>query len=289
MSIDLHIHSTMSDGTMTPVEIVDLAHKKGLTCIALTDHDTLDGYQEAKKRGDAIGLDVISGIELSVSYGGLNVHLLGYLIDCKDAKLLLALDKLQGARVKRNRQILHNLGQQGISISEKELDDVSGTGQTGRPHIAKILVQKGAARSMDDAFEKYLGRDGSVYVSRFVYDIKEAIEIIHQAGGLAVVAHPYNLLKDDIETGSILMELKILGLDGVEAYYPAHSRKFRKQLISLADRNNLLLTGGSDYHGTIRRGTSLAGGKGVSVPVDIVEKMRKARDANQGIIKKNKG
>lgn len=280
MSIDLHIHSTMSDGTMTPTELVDLARKKGLTCIALTDHDTLAGYQEACKRGEAVGLDVISGIELSVTFAGYNVHLLGYLVDCEDGNLLQGLHRLQGARDKRNSEILRNLRAQDIDISERALKEVSVTGQTGRPHIAKILVQNGAVRSMDEAFEKYLGRSGSAYASRFVYDIKTGIDMIHKAGGLAVVAHPYNLLKDDMESGQILKQLKKLGLDGVETYYPTHSRKFRKQLITLAKSHGLLLTGGSDYHGSIRQGTTLAGGKGVSVPEELVGIMRRALDKN---------
>jgi len=281
MSIDLHIHSTMSDGTMSPSEIVDLAHKKGLSCIALTDHDTVSGNQEAQERGDVVGLDVISGMELSVSFEEFNVHLLGYLVDSEDVSLLRSLHTLQEARETRNCEILQILEASGIHITEKELQKVSGTGQTGRPHIAKILMEKKVVRSMDEAFEKYLGRDGSAYVSRFVLDIKSAVDVIHQAGGLAVVAHPYHLLKNDMTSGEILLRLKELGVDGIETYYPTHSRQFRKQLIKLAEKYGLLLTGGSDYHGTIRRGTTLAGGKGVSVPDELVDIMRRTRNVHQ--------
>lgn len=283
MSIDLHIHSTMSDGTMSPSEIVDLAYRKGLSCIALTDHDTVAGNREAQERGGVVGLDVISGMELSVTFEKTHLHLLGYLVNSEDVSLLKALDTLQGARDKRNLEILDLLADQGIVITQKELQIVSGSGQTGRPHIAKILMEKKAVRSMDEAFEKYLGRDGSAYASRFVLDLKSAVEVIHKAGGLAVVAHPYNLLKQDMESGEILIRLKELGVDGIEAYYPTHSRKFRKQLIVLAEKYGLLLTGGSDYHGSIRKGTTLAGGKGVSVPEELVKIMRQTRDLNQGI------
>lgn len=283
MSVDLHIHSTMSDGTMSPTEIVDLAYKKGLSCIALTDHDTVAGNQEAQQRGDVVGLEVISGMELSVSFEGLNVHLLGYLIDSENVSLLRSLHTLQEARETRNREILHILDGNGIHITEKELQKVSGTGQTGRPHIAKILMEKKVVRSMDEAFDTYLGRDGSAYVSRFVLDMKSAVDVIHKAGGLAVVAHPYHLIKNDMISGEILLHLKELGVDGIETYYPTHSRKFRKQLIKLAEKYGLLLTGGSDYHGTIRRGTTLAGGKGVSVPAELVEIMRRTRNLRQGI------
>jgi len=284
MSIDLHIHSTMSDGTMSPSEIVDLAYKKGLSCIALTDHDTVAGNQEAQERGDVVGLDVISGMELSVSFEEFNLHLLGYLVDSENVFLLRSLHALQEARQTRNLKILGILKESGIQITEKELQKVSGAGQTGRPHIAKILMEKTVVRSMDEAFEKYLGRDGSAYVNRFVLDIKSAADVIHQAGGLAVVAHPYHLLKNDMTSGEILLRLKELGVDGIEAYYPTHSRKFRKQLIKLAEKYELLLTGGSDYHGTIRRGTTLAGGKGVSVPDELLEIMRRTRNMHQGIL-----
>lgn len=283
MSVDLHIHSTMSDGTMSPSEIVDLAHKKGLSCIALTDHDTVAGNQEAKERGAAVGLDVISGLELSVSFEESNLHLLGYLIDSDNISLLKALDKIQLARDTRNSEIINILNTNGIPITEKELQKVSGAGQAGRPHIAKILLEKKVVRSMDEAFDKYLGRDGVAYVSRFVLDLESAVEVIHQAGGLAVVAHPYHLLKDDTTSGEILTCLKELGVDGIEAYYPTHSRKFRKQLVKLAEKHGLLLTGGSDYHGTIRRGTTLAGGKGVSVPEELIEVMHRTRNLNQNI------
>lgn len=283
MSVDLHIHSTMSDGTMSPSEIVDLAFKKGLSCIALTDHDTVAGNKEALERGKVVGLDVISGLELSVTYEGLNVHLLGYLMDSENVFLLEALAKLQGARETRNRKILETLGTIGIDISEMELQKVSGVGQAGRPHIAQILLGKKIVRSMDEAFDNYLGRNGIAYVNRYVLDLKSAVDVIHQAGGLAVVAHPYHLLKDDLVTGKTITHLKELGVDGVEAYYPTHSRKFRKELITLAEKHGLLLTGGSDYHGSIRKGTTLAGGKGVSVPEKLVEVMHQRRKLNQRI------
>lgn len=283
MTIDLHIHSTMSDGTLTPSELVDLARKRGLKAIALTDHDTFAGYDEASRRGSDIGLEVLSGVELSVTHQENHLHLLGYLFDCADDTFLGRVEKLQRARDQRNKEIIARLNALGIIVTTDELADVSGSGQTGRPHIAKLLLNKKIVRSMDEAFDTYLGRSGSVYVSRFSYNIEEAIAFIHQAGGVAVLAHPYHLLKDDIEKGALLGQLKDIGLDGVEAYYPTHIRKFRKQLIKLAENYGLFITGGSDYHGAIRQGTSLAGGKGVSVPEDIVGIMRQARD----LIKEN--
>ncbi|TKB11224.1 PHP domain-containing protein [Desulforhopalus sp. IMCC35007] len=278
MTIDLHVHSTMSDGTMSPTELVDLAQKKGLRAIALTDHDTFAGYAEASRRGSAVGLEVLSGIELSVRLQDSHLHLLGYLFDCEDQVFLGRIEKLQQARDLRNEEIIAKLNALGITITSAELAHVSGSGQTGRPHIAQLLLHKKIVRSMDEAFDTYLGQSGSVYVSRFSYEVKEAIDFVHQAGGVAVLAHPYHLLKDDLENGALLGQLKDIGLDGVEAYYPTHIRKFRKQLIKLAEKYGLFITGGSDYHGTIRQGTSLAGGKGVSVPEHLVGIMRRAKD-----------
>lgn len=274
MSIDLHIHSTMSDGTLSPTEIVELAFRKGLSAISITDHDTVAGYREAKQRGDEIGLNVISGVELSVRFENESLHLLGYFVDCSSPELLSDLEVLHLARIKRNREILNKLSAEGIKITEKELAKVSQTGETGRPHIAKLLMQHGAVTSMDEAFEKYLGRGGSAYVSRFVYDMNYGIKMIHRAGGLAVVAHPGNILNTEIDVGTVLKTLKTYGLDGIEAYYPTHSKKYRNFLITLAKEHGLIVTGGSDFHGSIRKGTTLAGGKGVSVPAELVDKMR---------------
>lgn len=277
MNIDLHIHSTMSDGTLAPSEIVDLAFKKGLSAIAITDHDTVAGCEEAISRGKAVGLEVLSGVEVSVVYNGINLHLLGYLVDCENEKLFAALRTIQAARKRRNHRILEKLQDIGISVSEAELNEVSAKGQTGRPHIALVLIKKGYVRSMDEAFEKFIGKEGSCYVRRFVFELEEAVACIHGAGGIAVVAHPYHLLKDDLESGEIIQELKNAGVDGLEAYYPTHGKPFRKQLIAAAKKHGLLVTGGSDYHGDIRKGTTLAGGKGVSVPYELIANMRNAQ------------
>lgn len=278
MSVDLHIHSTMSDGTLSPSELVELARKKGLSCIAITDHDTVAGYAEAKAKGDEVGLDVISGVELSVTYSGGQLHLLGYLIDCDNITLLEGLRTLHSARDKRNGEILEKLKEYDIDIKENDLRRVSTSGETGRPHIAKLLIQKGVVSSMDQAFDTYLGREGCAYVERFVFDLEYGIDLIHKAGGIAVIAHPVSLLKDELQAGQLLEQFKRIGLDGIEVYYPTHSRKMKKQLIGLAKKYGLVITGGSDYHGSIRKGTTLAGGKGVSVPEDVVDSMRQLRE-----------
>lgn len=282
MSIDLHIHSTTSDGTMSPVELVHYAHKKGLSAIAITDHDTIEGVDQALAAGRRIGLEVVPGIELSVKYSIHNVHLLGYLFDYEHKELHIALNQLQIGRVERNKEIIFKLNQLGLTLHLDELEKSAGSGQTGRPHIARLMVEKGFVQSMDEAFEKYLGQGGLAYTSRFIYEAKEAIGLIKQAGGIAVLAHPLQLDKSVDNLDIALHHLRDIGLDGIEVYYPNHTRPFRKRLIALAEKYSLLMTGGSDYHGNIRPGTTLAGGKNVSVPAHLLDDMKqRVRDNRQ--------
>ena len=274
MSIDLHIHSTISDGTMNPAELAHYAHKKGLSAIAITDHDTIDGVEQALVVGRSIGLEVIPGIELSVQYGAINVHLLGYLFDCGHHQLHSALEQLQAGRVERNNQILIKLNQLGCTLPLHELAQSAGPGQTGRPHIARLMIEKGYVSSMEEAFTKYLGQEGLAYTSRFIYQVEEAITLLQQAGGIAVLAHPLQLDRSVESLDGAVRQLADMGLDGIEVYYPNHSRSFRRRLMALAEKYGLLMTGGSDYHGTIRPGTSLAGGKNVSVPANLLDDMK---------------
>lgn len=273
MSIDLHIHSTFSDGSMTPTQLVQYARKKGLSAIAITDHDAIDGIDEASDAGKRLGVSVAPGIEFSVEQCGLTLHLLGYLFDHKQPDFLEALRKLQEGRVERNQKILNILRLQGIAIQFSELLRVSGQGQSGRPHIAQLLIRKGVVNSMDEAFNKYLGQGRSAYVPRFVFPAAEAISLIHKAGGLAVLAHPQQLEKMGGNFSEVIAELSRQGLDGIEVYYPTHSRQYRKILLNIANKLDLLATGGSDYHGAIRPGSTLAGGRNCSVPDDLLIRM----------------
>jgi predicted metal-dependent phosphoesterase TrpH len=273
MSIDLHIHSTFSDGSMTPAELVRLARQSRLSAIAVTDHDTTDGIEEAMEAGRALGVTVISGVELSVKLGDINLHLLGYLFDSRQQDFLQALQRVQEGRLVRNGLILEALRRQGVSIQPSELMEVAGPGQCGRPHIAQLMIAKGAVKTLDEAFERYLGQGGSAYVPRFIYSAGDAIALIHRAGGLAVLAHPQLLEKTGQNFPGVIAELHRLGLDGVEVYYPSHSRQFRKMLQRLTEKHGLLKTGGSDYHGAIRPGTTLAGGKGCFVSDQLLVEM----------------
>lgn len=283
MSIDLHTHTTSSDGTLSPAELVEYAHKKGLSAIAVTDHDSIDGVDEAVATGNMLGIEVVAGVELSVKYSGHDIHLLGYLFDCRHKEFRLALGKLQKGRAERNKIILDKLNKLGFAVHSEELINSAVSGQNGRPHIARLLMEKGYVQTMGEAFDKYLGQGKLAYAERFTYQAGDAISLIKNAGGLSVLAHPLQLEKLVDNLTYALHQLSGMGLDGIEVYYPNHSRQFRKRLISIAEKDCLLMTGGSDYHGSIRPGTTLAGGKNVSVPSQLLVKMKERIEKTRNI------
>lgn len=272
MTIDLHIHSNFSDGTFSPKEIVKMAKARGLSAISITDHDTAEGIDEALMAGREYGVKVIPGVELSIAHKGLNVHLLGYYFDHHDQVLLDKIKVVQKSRKDRNYKIIKKLNELNIKVSYGEVKAMTLTGQIGRPHIAKLLMKKGYVRSLDEAFAKYLGKGAKAYMKRFLYGSTEAIDIIHKSGGLAVLAHPVQVDPTYQQLPDVVKELTQAGLDGVEVYYPSHARKAKKMLNKLASQFDLIVTGGSDYHGTIRPRTSLAGGK-THVPTELLDKM----------------
>ncbi len=274
MFVDLHIHSTFSDGTCTPDEILRLAAQKKLAAVSITDHDTMAGLEQIEAAGKKYGIETVPGIELSVECEGVNMHLLGYYLNGKDKNVAEKLEILQKARDDRNRKILERLQRQNINISFSELENFSGEGQTGRPHIARLLVRHGHAENMEDAFVRYLKKGSLAYVDRFVLEATEAVRLVRNAGGLAVMAHPLTIdysLKKVVE---IIDPLIDAGLGGIELYYPTHSRKMKKKIRKLAEEKGLFCTGGSDYHGAMRKGTSIADGTHVCVPYDTVAEMK---------------
>ncbi len=280
MTIDLHVHSTFSDGSMSPFELVEFAKKKGLTALSITDHDTIEGTSQAQQAGIQTGLEIVPGVEISVNYKDYTVHLLGYYFQPFNDGLNKALHSLQQGRLRRNVKILSKLDQLGISITEKDLGNISQIGQTGRPHIARLLVKKNVVKNMEEAFFKYLGMGAVAYTSRLVFDAKDAITFIQNAGGIAVLAHPLQVEKSGSQLEEAIGDLIAEGLDGIEAYYPTHSKKQKKMFLEIAKNNNLIVTGGSDYHGNVRPGTTLAGGKNVSVP-DVLLQMKERAAQNR--------
>lgn len=291
MSIDLHIHSVYSDGTHTPAELVRFAHQRGIQAISITDHDTIDGIAEAAEAARGTGITTISGIELSVQHKSRNLHILGYLFDFQNERFKRQIQILQEARNTRNRDIVKKLNSCGIALDIEEIESISKTGQTGRPHIARALCRRGVVKNFDEAFTRYLKKGAAAYVSRFVYGAAEALEMIRENGGISVLAHPLQIDSSPLEISRVVGELVEYGLDGLELYYPTHSAKARRNLKKIAKRYDLVLTGGSDYHGAIRPGTELAGGKNVHVPAELVDTMldRQARLAQRlkpGLIEK---
>ena len=286
MSLDLHVHSTFSDGTKSPAELVAMARERGLVALSITDHDTTEGTDEALAAGTRHGLEVVPGIEISVVHGESHLHLLGYYIDHRHRALQQLLSELQQDRRNRNTKIIETLQLLGAPITAEDVAVEAGCGETGRPHIARALMRKGLVSSIDEAFTRFLARGAPAYHSRRVLSAAEGIRLIQLAGGVSVLAHPATIDNSLRKIPALVAELTACGLDGIEVYYPAHSRKNRKQLSSLASRYGLVVTGGSDYHGDIRPGTMLAGGANVHVPSALLgtlqERWRRAVSKRQG-------
>lgn len=258
LTIDLHTHSSCSDGSLSPRQLVREAARAGLVAIALTDHDTMAGLEEAMAAGREAGVEVISGIEISTDLDGRDVHLLGYGAAPDNPKLRALLAELQAVRENRNAAILSRLDRLGIRLSRSDLT-ASTAGQIGRPHIARQLVLHGHANSIDHAFRRFLRENGRAYVAGGKFPASEAIRVIREAGGVAVLAHPTTL--DHILRGvpAIVEKLAKNGLGGIEVYYPGHNRKICQGLLELAEQWQLAVTGGSDYHGALKPEIKLGG------------------------------
>jgi predicted metal-dependent phosphoesterase TrpH len=248
--IDLHTHSNASDGSLPPGEVVRLAKERGLTALALTDHDTIDGLAQAAAAGEELGLEIIPGVEISAKHTSGSMHILGYFLDYGSDLLARRLAVLKQARKDRNPQIITKLRDRGIPVTMEQVERISGGGQVGRPHIARALYEVGRVRSIQEAFDIYLGNNGLAYVSKFRFPPEEAIAMIREAQGIPVLAHPFTLGLNTAGTlKPLLKDLMALGLAGVECYYPEHSADQEALYLSLARELGLLVTGGSDFHG----------------------------------------
>lgn len=271
--IDLHVHSTVSDGTFTPREVAFYAKAKGLRAIALTDHDSIDGIEACLAAGKSVDLEVISGIELSAQYENTEIHILGYAIDPHSPYLLDTLHELLSAREARNTKMLSKFHDLGLSLTLEDLYSASeNITVLTRAHFAVALVRKGYVKNMDEAFDKYLLSDRPCYVKRHTLSYKMCIDVIHKAGGLAVVAHPMLYGFPTIKYPSFIKHLADAGIDGIEAIYPKHSEVDSLRFLELCLQYNLVPTGGSDFHGTNKANIDIGVGFGATkVPYDVLE------------------
>jgi hypothetical protein len=264
---DLHIHSTASDGRLTPADIVLEAAGRGLSFIALADHDSIDGIASAQATARAFpGLKIIPGVEISTDVAEGEVHILGYFIDYNDAEFNAALDRFKKSRLQRGQKMVAKLEKLGIHIDWQRVKEIAGGSSIGRPHIAQAMLEKGYITSFKQAFNEYLGHNRPAYVERDKMTPKEAVELIIKAEGLPVLAHPLTLPDPEAMT----VELKAGGLVGLEAYYNGYTPEEISRLLTLADKNELIVTGGSDYHGIEDTETAI-GDSGL--PIEVVEKL----------------
>ena len=273
--IDLHVHSTCSDGTNTPAELVALAVNSGLSAIALTDHDTIDGICSAQASAASLPTDtplrIIPGVELSAAYKEKDIHILGLFIDPETPALSQALTTARKNRRQRNLTMLQRLCDAGYLLTEEELQNGSDASCIGRMHFANAIVARGYAKDTAEAFRRFIGTDSPYYVPREFITPQNAISLIHSAGGLAILAHPllYHLERQELE--QLIHQLKDYGLSGLEAIYTTNSNEDEQYLRTFASRNNLLISGGSDYHGSNKPHISIGTGRGnLRIPESIL-------------------
>lgn len=256
MRFDLHVHTNYSDGKFTPKEVIDLAIKRNLDGIAITDHDTVAGVEEAIEYAKNYrDFKLIPGIELGSIYNNEEVHILGYFIDYNSKKILDATKSLRNNRVIRGQEIISKLQNMGIDINEEEINKLSREGFTGRAHIAKVLTKKGYASSIQDAFTKFLNIGAPAYIKRKTLSVKDSIKLIKEIGGISVLAHPGLLNKKNEIINYVIKN----GIQGIECIHSKHSKENTKDFIEIAKKNNLLITAGSDCHGQIINGDLLMG------------------------------
>jgi len=284
--VDLHMHSNFSDGSDSPTQLVEKAKQLGLTAIALTDHDTIDGIPEFLEAGERFGIHTVPGVEISVDTKLPNnghMHMLGLFIDPKGKKLKETLDYLRTQRNLRAEKIIRKLNELGVHITLEELLEEAGEGSIGRPHVAKILVRKGVVGSIQEAFDIYLAKGKPAYMDKVKLGEEDAIQMIHDAGGFAILAHPHLMNYPTFEEArERIMQLREIGLDGFEIYYSTMPEEYTQGLIELAKAEGFVVSGGSDYHGANKDNIEMGTGLGnLSVPDEIYWNLKEAHQRMQ--------
>ncbi len=276
--VDLHMHSTASDGLYSPTQLMHHVKEAGLRAVALTDHDTTDGVEEASRTAQELDIEFIPGIEINTDVSGGEVHVLGYFLHYQQPALQHTLKTLRDARVRRGERMVELLNQEGIHITWERVREIA-QGTVGRPHVAQTLVEAGYAQSVSDAFDTYIGTGKPAYVPHYKLTPEEAVRLIVSANGLPVIAHPIYLPGLTI-LRSWLPELKAAGLVGLETYYGPYTQQDEQTLLALAQEFDLIPTGGTDYHGPNIHPTPLGGRY---VPYEAVEQLKVEAAKRTGI------
>ena len=266
MFADLHLHTNFSDGTYTPEQLARHGRRHGLSVMALTDHDTVEGCARMEAECGQLGIEFIAASELTADWGGNELHLIGYFLDTQNPRLLSELLRFQLVRQNRIREMCAKLNQLGIPLAAESVFAIANCKAPGRPHVGRALVQSGHCATLDEAFDRYLKKHRPAWVPKCKMSALEAIELVHQAGGLAVMAHP-GLNRTD----EIIPDLVASGLDGLECFHSRHSTSASQHYSLMAERLGLLVTGGSDCHG-MNKGKPLIGS--IKLPLDYVRKMK---------------
>ena len=276
--VDLHVHSNASDGTFTPSEVVALAAEKGLAAIALTDHDTIDGISEAQAAAAGLPIEIIPGIELSCVYQGEEIHILGLYVDPTDREFVSETDALKEIRKKRNEEIIRRFQNAGISITLEEVTAGNPDTVITRAHFARILLEKGYVKNMDQAFKKYLDYSGPYCPRKEKITPEHAMKILTSCKASPVLAHPYQYHLGDKKTEELVRYLKELGLHGLEVYHSSNNQYESGKLKKLAMQYDLFPTGGSDFHGSNKPDISLGAGRGgLRISVLLLEDIKRIR------------
>ena len=243
-TVDLHIHTNYSDGTKSPSEVLKIVREKNLSAFSICDHDNIEGYFKTKEMLTPDDPELVPGVELSAGSGTEDIHILGYYFDPESELLKTSLEKFRELRNRRGLEMLNKLKELGIELSYDEVLEIAGDSAIGRPNIAEALHRAGYVNSFDEAFQRYIGFHGPAYVPKKNLTPPQAIELVHNAGGIAILAHP-----GIANAGKHIEEFIHCGLDGIEAYHPNHNRRLQNSYLKYADKNSILATGGSDYHG----------------------------------------
>lgn len=276
--IDLHNHSTASDGTDSPSALVELADRLGLRAMSVTDHDTVAGVPEALAAGEKRGVEVVPGIEVSSDYRDNNVHILGYFIDPDSPALRPVLDWARNEREERNEKILAHMAADGFDISLEQLREEYPGAVLGRPHMAEHLMLRGYTSSVQEGFDRYLDVGRPYYLPKRRISIRQAVEVILAAGGVPVLAHPFQYRYPLGEVEEMIVHARDLGVRALECYYSEHSAQQQSWLLSAAERYGLGVSGGSDCHGTRKPHISMGTGTGsLAVPYSVLEALRSLR------------